>query len=170
MANTMELIASSTVGILGASSIEFTSIPATFTDLVVLLSLRDTTAAVSTQGELRFNSSASLIYSNKRFFGDGSTVTNFSGTSNNNIPIGRFPAALSTSNTFSNAQIYIPNYAGSNNKSVSIDFVGENNATEAYAQFTAGLYASSSAITTISILNLALPQYSTAYLYGVKNA
>jgi hypothetical protein len=40
MATTYEIIASVTVGSGGAANIEFTSIPATYTDLVVLFSAR----------------------------------------------------------------------------------------------------------------------------------
>ena len=43
MANTYELIASSTVGAGGASSIDFNSIPNTYTDLLVKLSGRSST-------------------------------------------------------------------------------------------------------------------------------
>jgi hypothetical protein len=169
MANTYVQIGSTvTVGSGGAATIDFTSIPSTYTDLLLKLSLRDTSAAVATQGEIRFNSDASTIYSNKRLRGNGTTATSYTGSSNNNIPLGLVPSALSTANTFCNAEIYIPNYAGSNNKSVSVDFVGENNATEAYSQLTAGLYATATAITSISIINLTLPQYSTATLYGIK--
>jgi hypothetical protein len=81
--------------------------------------------------------------------------------------------SLATSNTFGNTSVYIPNYAGSNFKSISIDGVTENNATAALQFFNAGLFKSTSAITSISLTayNFAsYVQYSTADLYGISNA
>jgi hypothetical protein len=77
-----------------------------------------------------------------------------------------------TANTFSNGEIYIPNYAGSNYKSWSSDAVTENNATSADMSLVAGLTSITAAITSITIAGAAgnLVQYSTAYLYGVSNA
>jgi hypothetical protein len=67
--------------------------------------------------------------------------------------------------------IYIPNYAGSSNKSVSIDSVTENNATGAYSGLTAALFASTAAITSFGISTGSnFVQYSTATLYGIKNS
>ena len=74
---------------------------------------------------------------------------------------------------FNNIGIYIPNYAGSNNKSFSIDNAQENNITTAYSQLEAGLWSDSSAITSIRLTEQYgnnLVEYSTAYLYGISNA
>jgi hypothetical protein len=64
--------------------------------------------------------------------------------------------------------MYVPNYAGSANKIVSVDAVNENNATTAYQRITGGLWPVTSAITNIIISNngASISQYSTAYLYG----
>ena len=76
-----------------------------------------------------------------------------------------------TASTFGNAEIYIPNYASSNNKSVSADFVSETNAADAIFGLTAGLWANTSAITSIKLTPAAaFAQYSTATLYGIKNS
>jgi len=65
--------------------------------------------------------------------------------------------------------LYFPNYRSSNNKSVSGDTVGENNGTQAFARLVAFLFASTNAITSITLKlstgNLA--QHSTATLYGI---
>jgi len=80
-------------------------------------------------------------------------------------------AALDTASTFGNGQVYIPNYAGSNNKSTSADTVSEDNATLAYSALTAGLWSNTAAITSITIAAVTnFAQYSTAYLYGISNA
>ena len=168
MANTFELIASSTVGSGGASSIDFTSIASTYTDLVVKLSVRinNTSTAYST---IEFNGSAAS-FSCRWLDGSGSAAS--SGTTPSNTAfVSNWSGA--TASTFSNAEIYIPNYAGSTNKSYSSDSVTENNATAAYADLIAGLWSNTAAINQITLKppsGTSFVQYSTAYLYGVKNA
>jgi hypothetical protein len=171
MANTFELIESVTVGSGGAVSISFSSIPATYTDLCVKYSLRGQEAAVYTDVTLTFTgatfSSSKVLYAI-----NGSTVGSYSPGSG---LIAESVSANSTASTFSNGELYIPNYTNSSNKSVSADAVGENNASAAIAILGAGLYTSSSAITGITLTYGTGSQgnfveHSTAYLYGVKNA
>ena len=171
MANTFTLIASSTVGVLGAASIDFTSIPSTYTDLCLKVSARGTATANTVNCYATFNSSASG-YTDRLLYGNGSVAGSLSNISTTSLFIGDIPAANYTANTFSGKDTYIPNYAGSTYKSVSLDNVTENNATASYAELDAGLWSNTAAITSISLSvssgNFA--QYSTAYLYGVKNA
>ena len=172
MANTYELIASSTLAS-PAATISFTSIPATFTDLCLVLSLRVTRASAASTIGLTVNSSATG-YSQKTLSGDGSAASSSGGTSLVRIADLTVPANNATASTFGNQMIYFTNYASSNNKSISADSVSEQNGTTAYANLVAGLWADSAAISTISLnepngsSNFAT--YSTAYLYGVKNA
>jgi hypothetical protein len=171
MANTYTAIATVTVGSGGAANIEFTSIPATYTDLLAVFSVRTDAANVKRAFELRVNSGTSN-QSSKTLYGDGSSASSsdYGSAIYNNHTI---PGANATSSTFSNISVYIPNYASSNNKSISIDGVGENNATEAGTAFSAGLYANSSAVTSILVLpesTGSFVQYSTATLYGIKNS
>ena len=161
MANTFELISSVTVGSGGAASIDFTSIPSTYTDLAIKIS-----CATGTQNDLvmQFNGSGSG-YTWRLLEGNGSSAASYSGST------GRIGLVTQSSTVFSSADVYIPNYAGSNNKSYTADCVSENNGTTAYADLTAGLWSNTAAITSI-VLSCAgnFNQYSTAYLYGVKNA
>jgi hypothetical protein len=168
MANTFELIASSTVGSGGAASINFTSIPSTYTDIVFKLSLRDTYSGVASADLISFNGSTASITS-RMIQGSGSAV---SSTSSPARFAGNNVSATATASTFSSVEVYIPNYAGSANKSFSVDSVTENNATEAYANFIAGLWSNSAAINQVTFTPTSgsFVQYSTAYLYGVKNA
>lgn len=152
----------------GATSLDFTSIPATYTDLVLKVSARSTTT--SDWVTLKFNGSTSG-YSNRHLQGAGSgTPASFTQTTYEYAMINNQSA--STSNTFSSSEVYIPNYAGSNNKSYSIDTAGEANGTAAFMELNAQIWSNTAAITSISITSLAgnLAQYSTAYLYGVSNA
>ena len=166
MALTYVAIATVTVGSGGAANIEFTSIPATYTDLLIKISARNETAGNSGIF-IQFNGSTSN-FTNKYLEANGSTV--YSGSFARYL--GTEVAAGQTANTFSNGEVYIPNYVGSNNKSFSADDVSENNATQAYATLTAGLWSNSSAITSIKLTLVGVEefnQYSTATLYGIKN-
>jgi hypothetical protein len=164
----MVAIQTVTVGSGGAASIEFTSIPATFTDLLVKTSSRGTNAAVTVSYVISFNGSITN-FTNRVVGADGSTTFSYS---NQPRRVGITAGASATASTFGNGEIYIPNYAGSNNKSYSADAVGENNATTADSSLFAGLWSDSSAITSITITpevaNFA--EHSTATLYGVTSA
>lgn len=176
MPNTFELIASSTVGSGGAANIDFTSIAGTYTDLCLKLSLRTDRASVIDQLKITFNNSGTgytgiILYNGNSSVG---SETNTAATGGSTYLIGNYiDGASATSSTFGNGEIYIPNYAGSSNKSVSLDMVQENNAAGGYSSLTAGLWSNTAAITSVKLqsANSAnFVQYSTAYLYGVKNA
>jgi hypothetical protein len=162
----MTLIATTTVGAGGASSIDFTSIPATpYTDLLVVVSGRSTATAGDDPMRVYFNGSTSS-YTVRYLYGSGSGTA--SGT-NGNYTGTTIPDANATSNTFGNVQIYIPNYAGSTNKSFSVDGVTENNGTTALQMISASLWSNTAAITSISLdlVNGNFTQYATASLYGI---
>jgi len=166
MANTYTLIASSTVGSGGAATIDFTSIPATYTDLLLSVSLRSTEATVETNATISFNGS-SANKSARTLYGNGSNANSYAYGSEIYLWLS---GASSTSSTFGNSQYYISNYSSSNNKSISIDSTSENNATLVAQSLSAGLWSNSAAITSITITcgGGNFVQYSTAYLYGIK--
>lgn len=175
MANTYEAIATVTVGSGGAATIEFTSIPASYTDLAIKLSGRSTLGQIFGGGTLRFNNdSAQTKYNTRRVYGDGSTASSNSwtaGTDSDGIKGWNVVGANATASTFSSQDFYIPNYAGSTNKSVSIDEVTENNATTSFAGCFAGIWFNTAAITSIQLVansGTTFTQHSTATLYGIK--
>ena len=157
-------IATVTVGAGGQAAMEFTSIPSTYTDLLVVNSGRDNSG--NSTFTLRFNGSTTG-YSQRRLVGNGSAASSSTDASSILILSNDNSA---TANTFSNVSIYVPNYAGSSNKSVSSDSVTENNGTTAYAWMGAGLWSNTAAITSISLLTTSWLQYSTATLYGIKKS
>ena len=171
MANTYIAIATVTVGAGGASTIDFSSIPGTYTDLCILLSGRSIRSAVNDVLYMTFNGSTSG-YASRIIEGNGSSATAYGGSGSAFSDILGIPAASSTASTFGSVSIYIPNYTSSNNKAISADSVGENDATTAYADLYAGLWSNSSAITSISLYNIIsnFAEYSTATLYGIKNS
>ena len=172
MANTYTLISSVTVGSGGAATMGFTSIPSTYTDLVLKISARNTDSANNRQIRLQLNSSSSAQYSYRNLYGDGGGAASSTESSITSQFVALQPAATSTASTFGNTEIYFPNYAGSTNKSSSVDGVTENNGSEAYTNLVANLWANTSAISAIELQTNSgnFAQYSTAYLYGISNA
>ena len=171
MANTYVLINSSTVGSGGATDITFSSIPATYTDLLLKISLRTTNPVIVENLQVNFNSSTTG-WGSREIYGDGAAAASATETA-----IGRYtgliPGSSSTTSTFSNADIYVPNYASANYKTMSVDSVSENNATTAYAVLSAVLWSNTAAVTSIIIKPTSaysFVQYCTAYLYGIKNS
>jgi len=170
MANTFIKIASTTVGSGGASNITFSSIPSTYTDLCLKLSVRSNRSA-SEDGLGIAPNVATSGYTYRILSGNGSNASSVA-TAYEQIWAARVQGNTTTSNTFTSSEFYFPNYAGSNYKSASAEFITENNATEAYAYMSALLWSNTAAITSISLSAGAYSwlTYSTAYLYGVKNA
>jgi len=177
MATYIQIGSTVTVGSGGAANIDFTSIPSTYTDLLLVGSLRSTYGSDSDGCFMRINNSSSG-YSFRFLYGSGSGVASGTATygiSTTYINVSSIGAATTTASTFSNHAIYLPNYTSSNNKSVSIDGVSEINATApAYAWLAAGLWSNSAAVNQIT---LSLPanganfaQYSTATLYGISKS
>ena len=172
MALTYKLIASSTVGSGGTANIDFTSIPGTYTDLLIKTNIRTNAADVTDTIGITFNNNTSN-YSYNRIRGNGTNVTAATASSQSNVPTGYAVGNNATASTFGNLEFYVPNYAGSNYKSFSSDGVSENNATEAYTGLWAGLWGNVSAITSVKLIPITgslFQQYSTAYLYGIKNS
>jgi hypothetical protein len=155
-----------TVGAAGASSVTFSGIPQTgYTDLVVKMSGRNT----DTSGLVyySFNGNASSRTA-RLLYGDGSAAGSV--TYDNTDPRAMIMNQSNyTASTFSNGEMYIPNYTGSTNKSWSSDSVQETNATTAFSYLLAGLWSNTAAITSITFSTFSgtFAANSTFYLYGV---
>lgn len=170
MAITHTLIQTITVGAGGTSSIDFSSIPQTYTDLLVLLSARTTQTAVGDDLYMYFNG-VTTNRSDRFVYGNGSSAL----STTVGPHVGTMTSNTATASVFGNAAIYICNYASTTlTKSISGDSVSENNATQAFTDLTASLWNSTAAITSIQIPTAAgrgvWMQYSSASLYGIKNS
>jgi hypothetical protein len=181
MANTMTLIASSTIGSGGASSITFSSIPSTYKDLCLVTSIRSSvTSSGGTGYQERLNiffNGTTTNYSERWMQGEGTSTVNtgttYFGVSGTAGLAGTAVPSDWTANTFNNNKIYISNYASSYNKSFAIDGTADNNGSFGSLMLAAGLWSNSAAINSISISLRSTPnmvQNSTAYLYGIKNS
>jgi hypothetical protein len=169
MAITFTAIASVTVTNATQATIEFTSIPNTYTDLVLLLSARTNDSYGYTDIGVTLNSTnrnaAKVVYGVDGAAGSysPSTAQNF---------FSEASGAGSTANTFGNGMVYIPNYTSSSNKSLGGDAVSENNASLTVMALSAGLFTVTSAVTTITLTpgaSTSFVQHSSATLYGIKN-
>jgi len=171
---TYQKIATVTVGAGGASSIAFSSIPATYTDLKLVISARTNQTSWNDNSIVRFNSDSGNNYSSRRLNGSGSTADSSSNASQDGFYYWNFNGANATASTFSNNEMYIPNYTSSNQKSFSAERVVENNSsTDNMVSLIAGIWTGTAAITSISIApfyGTLFAQYSTATLYGIKNS
>jgi hypothetical protein len=170
MANTYTQIASSTVGSGGVASITFSSIPSTYTDLVIKVSGRSARAAQQVDNLFISFNGSTTSFTMKALSGNGTSASSVAYSSR--YASFSLDAAGSTASTFSNHEIYIPNYTSANNKSYSVDSVSENNATGAQSDLVAGLWSSTAAITSIALQPEVSTwvQYSTFTLYGISNA
>ena len=170
MAFTYSKLAETTVGAGGASTITFNNIPQNYTDLVLKLSTRTNTSdASSGQWTYVYFNGTTTNNSTKVLFGSGSTTGSLSGSGSTPYAAYVEPSNF-TASTFGNAEIYIPNYVNTNNKSFSVDSVTENNSTGAYSNLSAGLWSNTTSINTVTLTPAAgtFVQYSTAYLYGIR--
>jgi hypothetical protein len=157
---------------LGSSqtAITFSSIPATFTDLVLKFSVRsDKTAAADGFINLKINTSTAN-FTTRVLYGSGSgSGVSFASTNY----AGGIPTNGATASTFGNGEFYFPNYAGGANKSFSLDTVMEHNAATFVTQMIiAGLWSQTTAINAVEIYPgdaTNFVQYSSATLYGITS-
>jgi len=174
MATTCKLIGKTTLGS-AASSITFSSIPATYTDLILVCSLRSNyTAGNDDYALLQFNGeTATTNYSFRTLQKDGGSVGSASVTGVASVAYLRVCSANHTASTFASNEVYIPNYAGSTNKSVSTTGAAENNGTAQIMGAYAGLWANTAAINEVRIVVGAGTNFvadSSAFLYGITKA
>jgi hypothetical protein len=168
MATTYVQIGSTvTVGVLGASSIDFTSIPATYTDLIIKLSGRTLETYNYASFQVRFNSSTTG-FTGKDLYGVGASA----GSATRTLTYYNLDGATATANTFASLDFYIPNYSSSTNKPFAMEAASEDSSTTTNnLSLVSGLWSNTSAITSISIVPTNnFVQYSTASLYGISKS
>lgn len=167
MAYTYSKIASVTVGSGGVSSIDFLAIPQNYTDLLIKTSTRTNDVGQGNSIRLFLNNSTAN-FTSKALYGASGLTFSSSGT---NGAVAFADGTTETASTFENSESYISNYAGSTNKSISVDTAMQsNNTSGVYYGFFALLWSNTAAINRITLTPFAgsFVQYSTATLYGIK--
>lgn len=110
----MRMLADSTLGV-AAASFDFTSIPATFAHLMLVLYGRGDTAATDVGAQLRMDNDSSALYYSEVLDVNGTTVTASESIAGTSAVVGRVPAASGQANWFGSCAILIPHYAAGSN-------------------------------------------------------
>ena len=173
MANTMTLIATGTISS-ATYSYTMSSIPQTYTDLVMFISAR---SDYSANHEMQFAiNSVTTGYSNRMIYtNNGSSAQSASASNAFYTWGGAVVGSGAPANTFSNCSVYFPNYSSTTvAKSISSDSTAESNAAASIIWMNAGLNTTTAAISSLtfycwqSFINF---QPGTTFtLYGIKNS
>jgi hypothetical protein len=167
MATTYTLIEGKTLTSTTANVL-FSSIPQTYTDLVLRTSTRISSADNYIQMQVQLNSTTAN-YSARQISNFGTTISTTSTTSATGAySVGNNAVA----NTFGNNEIYISNYTGSNFKSYSSDS-NASTTTNNRLDLRSGLWSNSTAVTSLNITPFdgsSFLENSTFYLYGINNS
>ena len=148
------------------ATVDFTSIPQGYTDLMLKISGRiNSSNAGWYDANITFNG-VGTSYSGRWLYGNGTTTQS---STESSITV-RCPSTAATANTFSNVEVYIPNYTSANYKSVTMDICTENNATLSLNMILAGLWSNTAAISSLTLTPITSTTWatnSTFSLYGV---
>lgn len=167
MAKTYEPIATTTLGA-SSTSVSFTSISGSYTDLVLVMNIKSTSAG-STDINLNFNSDTTALYSRTILAGNGTSAFSARSSGATTIQLNNWSAATTTSTNF-NAVVNVMNYSNTTTfKTILNRSNNADNATEALVS----LYRSTNAITSMQLTPGASRAFdigSTFTLYGIKAA
>ena len=172
MATTYDLIASQTLGS-AASSITFSSIAASWTDLRLVTVLRGATGTgTSFELDVVFNSDTGTNYSYTQLTGNGTAASSFSGTSSTYAYCGAIIGPTATAGIIGINTLDIFSYAGSTYKTLLYSSsTDQNGGVNAFVARGVSLWRSTSAITSITLTtNTSFATGGTANLYGIKAA
>lgn len=177
MPSAYNLIESVTVGT-AAATITFTSIPQTYTDLV--LKIADHVggfAQTQTYSYVRLNGNTGANYYNTAMYVRNGTVASIEDVGNTYFfddPYSTLSDSAANA-TFTNKEIYIPKYTSSTEKKVvKMDYsVVNGSSANSDLGMQAGLFNSTAAVTSITLFNPSTGTFNvgtTANLYGIKNS
>jgi hypothetical protein len=169
MPSTYEPIATQTLGS-NAATVTFSSIPSTYTDLVLV-----TQPAATSFGEnvgLRFNSDTGTNYSSTCLSGDGSSASSSRTTSFSYINVANLIGTTGTLGGMTTIS-QIMNYSNSTTYKTVLNRTGQNGGTFNGVEAIVGLWRNTAAITSIIVRQTGSANFitgSTFTLYGIKSA
>ena len=160
VAGDYQSISTVTVGAGGASSITFSSIPATYQHLQIRLFSKNS----SDNGtiSMRYNGDSGSNYSIHDLYGNGATAS-AAGAANQTYTF----ASLTGSTQAAVSIIDILDYADTNKYKTNRSLIGVDYNGSGYVWFSSGNWRSTSAINSI-VLAATFNQYTHAALYGIK--
>jgi len=155
------------------TTFSFSSIPATYQDLLVVASIKtDESSFTNEQIRIRFNGLSTSIYSNTSIRGDGSGFTSSRQSSQTSGYVGLMNTNEGVLASYSSTTIYIPSYLSTASKQTATFTAHEMNGTTAYTTSLANLTGLTSAITSITFTTLNTKNFvsgTSFYLYGISN-
>jgi len=159
---TYEPIATTTFTV--TSTYTFSSIPATYTDLVLVLG--SMTFTLGGNPQIQYNGDTATNYSNTDLYGNGTSAGSTRNTSNNYINVG-FSATNGSATEPATIILQVMNYA---NTTTNKTLLGRGNRAGGEAQTNVGLWRSTAAITSLTVKVASGTMGGTATLYGIKAA
>lgn len=165
--NTYEAIATQTLGST-TSAVTFSSIPSTYTDLVLVCNAR---AATNASMNIQFNGDTGSNYSYTVLDGDGTTASSNRQTNTSAIQLAAWSIAMGSTTNPSQVIANIQNYSNATtNKTVLTRSSVVNASNAAGVDAFIGLWRNTAAITSLTINSTTLSVGSTFSLYGIASA
>ena len=167
----LESIASITVGSGGASSIEFTDIPATYQHLQIRMIMRSTTSNNGFGHRMRFNGNTGTNYSWHSLAGTGSSAVAGAAANETLMYMGVMPGTSNTASAFHASVVDVLDYANTSKNTTIRTFWGNDFNGSGEVQISSGAFYQTAAITSLRFIpdsSLSYAQHTTAALYGVK--
>lgn len=170
MAATYEPIATTTLSS-AANSITFSSIPGTYTDLILIVFVKATSTATNRYGTLRFNSDSGANYSVNSINGNGTSAITNSDSNYTSLEM-MYDGTIANGVTLQKWHIF--SYAGSTNKTIIGEVANDKNGSGTVTAGV-GLWRSNAAITSVTFRDdgsssATYDVGTTATLYGIKAA
>jgi len=171
-----ESIATTTVGSGGTLSVDFTSIPSTYTHLQIRAIARSSTAGDQDSVAIRFNSDTGSNYAAHYMYGNGDGNAYASNSINTSSGLAMYIAGdTASANIFGAGVIDILDYANTNKFKTIRSLTGDDRNGAGDSWFASSHWRSTSAITSISLFSgnggeRKMMQYSSFALYGIKSA
>jgi len=166
--NSYESIATTTLGTT-ASSITFSSIPATYTHLQIRLSAQ---SSLSQDIFYQLNGDTGTNYTRHYIYGSGASAAAGSSLTVNSGSLG-YVSANTDTNIFGTAVFDLLDYANTNKYKTSRSLTGYDNNGAGLLVLYSGLWQNTAAVTSISIFPNSsglFQTYTKAALYGIKGA
>ena len=147
-----------------AASYTFSSIPSTYTDLILVVTAGNSTGA-NYSGTIQFNGDTGTNYSYTEVYTSGSSAFSYRATNSNNI----FCIRTNSTLTAAPSIIQVQNYSNTTTYKTALARAGTNDTIE----MVVGLWRSTSVINSIKVLSESPTNFivgSTFTLYGIAAA
>tara|TARA_R110000868_G_scaffold400297_1_gene674583 strand:- start:182 stop:676 length:495 start_codon:yes stop_codon:yes gene_type:complete len=160
--NTYEPISSTTLGS-SQTNLTFSSIPGTYTDLIIIYQAKSSTTGFDAY--MRFNADAGANYSATYASGNGSAGESGRQANNTGILLDNYGAVFTTA--FNMTRINVMNYANTTTYKTALmrsDYAASG------TDMIVGMWRNTAAITSITIVGSSFATGSTFTLYGITAA